>query len=60
MLFGFSPAGFEQFFRAVGVPAEAGRPAPPFGPEEAARTAELAPRFGMRVELPEVGEPVAG
>jgi quercetin dioxygenase-like cupin family protein len=55
MLVGLNPAGFEQFFRAVGTPAEPGRPAPPFGADEAARTGRLAPRYGMRVRLPAPG-----
>jgi quercetin dioxygenase-like cupin family protein len=53
MLFLFTPAGFEEFFVAVGQPARAGEPAPPLGDDEIARTNELAERFGMEVRFPE-------
>jgi mannose-6-phosphate isomerase-like protein (cupin superfamily) len=52
MLFGYTPAGFEAFFRAVGTRAVPDRQAPPLGPEELARTEELAPRFGLELRLP--------
>jgi quercetin dioxygenase-like cupin family protein len=53
MLLLFTPAGFDGFFFEVGQPAEAGGTAPPLGPEEIARTMELAPRYGMEVIVPE-------
>lgn len=53
MLVLITPAGFEEFFRAVGEPARAGEQAPPLGPEELARTMELAPRFGLDLRLPD-------
>jgi quercetin dioxygenase-like cupin family protein len=53
MLFGYTPAGFEEFFTEVGKPAIPGQEAPPLGPEEMARTIELAPRYGMELRLPE-------
>jgi mannose-6-phosphate isomerase-like protein (cupin superfamily) len=52
MLFGFTPAGFEEFFTEVGVRAVAGQAAPPLGPEEMARMLDLAPRFGLELRLP--------
>ena len=52
MLVLFTPAGFEEFFAAVGRPARPGEPAPPLDDDEIARTCELAPRFGMDVHLP--------
>ena len=48
----FTPAGFEEFFVAVGRPARPGEPAPPLDQDEIVRTGELAPRFGMDVRLP--------
>ncbi len=52
----FAPAGFDEFFFEVGQPAEAGGTAPPLGPEEIARTLELAPRYGLEIQLP-AGQP---
>jgi mannose-6-phosphate isomerase-like protein (cupin superfamily) len=52
MLIGITPAGFEKFFFAVGQRAVPGQEAPPLGPEEMARSLDLAPRFGMEVQLP--------
>lgn len=45
----FNPAGIEGFFRAAGVPALAGGTPPPVGPEEIARTALAAPRYGLEL-----------
>jgi quercetin dioxygenase-like cupin family protein len=53
VLFLFTPAGFDQFFVAVGQPARAGEVAPLLGEAEIARTQELAPRYGMEVRFPE-------
>jgi quercetin dioxygenase-like cupin family protein len=52
LLFMFTPAGFEGFFESVGLAAQPGQQAPPLGEEEIARTAELAPRYGMEVHFP--------
>jgi quercetin dioxygenase-like cupin family protein len=49
MLVGVTPAGFEEFFFAVGLPATPGGTAPALGPEEMARTMQLAPRFGLEI-----------
>jgi mannose-6-phosphate isomerase-like protein (cupin superfamily) len=49
LVIGLTPAGFEKFFFAVGQPAVPGGQAPPLGPEEMARTLELAPRFGLEI-----------
>jgi quercetin dioxygenase-like cupin family protein len=49
LLVGVTPAGFEEFFFAVGLSATPGGTAPPLGPEEMARTMELAPRFGLDI-----------
>jgi quercetin dioxygenase-like cupin family protein len=53
MLVLFQPAGFEEFLRGVGQPAEAGAPAPPLDDAELARTVQLAPRFGLELRVPE-------
>ena len=42
MLVGITPAGFEKFFFAIGQAAVPGEEAPPLGPEEMARTLDLA------------------
>ena len=51
LVVGITPAGFERFFFAVGQPAVPGGQAPPPGPEEMARTLELAPRFGLEIAV---------
>jgi mannose-6-phosphate isomerase-like protein (cupin superfamily) len=56
MTVGITPAGFEEFFFAVGQRASTEGSAPALGPEEMARTLELAPRFGMEVRVPKVDE----
>ncbi|HXE57819.1 MAG TPA: quercetin 2,3-dioxygenase [Gemmatimonadales bacterium] len=53
MLLWMTPAGFEDFLLAVGQPARPGEAAPPLGPEELAKTVELAPRHGMELRLPD-------
>ena len=52
MLVFFTPAGMEGFFLEVGVPAQEGGTAPPFGPEEIERTLAAAPKYGMEFPLP--------
>jgi len=47
-----TPAGFEGFFREIGVPARPGEQAPPLGPDEIARTAEAVGRYGARILAP--------
>lgn len=54
MLVLFTPAGFENFFFEVGLPAEEGGTPPPLGPEEIERTLAAAPKHGMEVRLPPV------
>ena len=51
LVVGITPAGFERFLFAVGQPAVPGGQAPPLGPEEMARTLELAPRFGLEIAV---------
>jgi mannose-6-phosphate isomerase-like protein (cupin superfamily) len=51
LVVGITPAGFERFFFAVGQQAVPGAQAPPLGPEEMARTLELAPRFGLEIAV---------
>lgn len=53
MLLWMNPAGFEEFFFAVGQPARPGEQAPPLGPEEIARSIALAPQYGLELRLPE-------
>jgi mannose-6-phosphate isomerase-like protein (cupin superfamily) len=52
MTVGITPAGFEEFFFAVGQRASPDGVAPPLGPDEMARTLELAPQFGMEIHVP--------
>ena len=54
----FTPAGMENFFFEVGLPAQEGGSAPPFGPEEIERTLVAAPKYGMELPLP-LGEKAA-
>lgn len=50
----FTPGGFEGFFFEAGLPVEAGREAPPLGPEEIERSREAALRYGMEVRWPQI------
>lgn len=49
MVVGVTPAGLEQFFFSIGLRARPGETAPPLGPEEMARTLDLAPAFGLDI-----------
>ena len=55
MLVFFTPAGFENFFFEVGLPAKEGGTAPPLGPQEIECTLAAAPKHGMEVLLPPPG-----
>ena len=49
-LCGMTPAGFEQFFVAIGTPVSAETPAPPpVGPEFGEKIVRLAPEFHMEI-----------
>ena len=49
-LCGVTPAGFEQFFVAIGTPVDSANPTPPaVGPEFYENIARLAPEFNMEV-----------
>ena len=50
-IFLFTPSGFDRLFLEMGRPPVAGQPCPLWGPEEMARVAELAPRFGFELAL---------
>jgi quercetin dioxygenase-like cupin family protein len=52
MLLFVTPAGFENFFFEIGLPARAGEMAPPLGPEEMEKTLQIAPKYGMELHLP--------
>jgi quercetin dioxygenase-like cupin family protein len=53
MLVILTPAGFEDFLFEVGRPAEPGKSAPPFGPQELERTIAAAPKYHLELRLPE-------
>ncbi len=48
----FEPAGFEQFFVELGVPAESGAPPPPLGPPDLARLHSVAARYRTEIVPP--------
>jgi quercetin dioxygenase-like cupin family protein len=52
MLVLFTPGGAENFFFEAGLPAKAGKTAPPLEQEEIERTLALAPKYGWEVMLP--------
>lgn len=47
-----TPGGFEQFFLDAGTPARPGVQAPPTGPAEFERIAELTGRYGNHIQAP--------
>lgn len=53
MLSFVTPAGLEEFFFEVGVPAKEGETPPAPGPEEMERTIANAPTYGMELRLPD-------
>ena len=50
MLSAVTPAGFEQFFVAIGTPADAAHPTPPpVDPAAVAKIGQMAPHYNMEV-----------
>jgi quercetin dioxygenase-like cupin family protein len=47
-----TPAGLEHFFFDVGAPARPGEQAPPLNADELHRIVDLAPRYGVPIQLP--------
>jgi quercetin dioxygenase-like cupin family protein len=47
-----APAGLERFFYEVGSPARPGEQAPPPSADELDRIIDLAPRYGVHIQLP--------
>ena len=48
------PAGLDRFFEEIGSPARPGEQAPSLSPHELGSIIELAPRYGMSIQLPAV------
>jgi quercetin dioxygenase-like cupin family protein len=47
-----TPAGLDRFFDEVGLPARPGEQAPPLSADEFHRLIEVAPRHGLRIQVP--------
>jgi len=47
-----TPAGLDRFFDEVGSPARPGEQAPPLSADQFDRLIEVAPRHGLRIQVP--------
>jgi quercetin dioxygenase-like cupin family protein len=47
-----TPAGLDHFFDEVGSPARPGKQAPPLSADQFDRLLEVAPRHGLRIQVP--------
>jgi quercetin dioxygenase-like cupin family protein len=47
-----TPAGLEHFFYEIGSPARPGEQAPPLSADQLDRIIDVAPRYGVRIQLP--------
>ncbi|HVU88498.1 MAG TPA: cupin domain-containing protein [Pirellulales bacterium] len=52
MIISVAPAGLEEMFLAAGSPIDPGAVPGPPSPDDIARLLELAPRYGVTIELP--------
>ena len=53
MLFLYAPAGMERMFGEIGTPAQPGKPAPPFTPEDVAKVRSVAAKYQFELVEPE-------